>query len=267
MCIAVFVWQAHPFYPLLLLFNRDEYYERPSKPVSWWEGRDILGGKDEIGGGTWLACTRKGKLAFLTNVLEPSTCTVPEARSRGDLTVRFLESKKDPMEFAEEVLKEANQYNGFNLVLCDLCSKTMVYISNRPQGEAFVQEVSPGIHVLSNTNMDSSCHKAQRLNHTFREQLIRYGKGEVPVELMTAELMNDTSKAEESSLPGVLSFDWEYNTSSIYVDYFDTPLGACGTRSTTALSVNTDDDISVYENYLVKEEWKKHTVNFKIDRE
>lgn len=28
MCIAVFMWEAHPLYPLLLFLNRDEYHNR-----------------------------------------------------------------------------------------------------------------------------------------------------------------------------------------------------------------------------------------------
>jgi uncharacterized protein with NRDE domain len=49
----------------------------------------ILGGRDELGGGTWLGCTRDGKLAFLTNVREPGTLV--GAKSRGELPVRFLQ--------------------------------------------------------------------------------------------------------------------------------------------------------------------------------
>lgn len=50
----------------------------------------ILGGKDELAGGTWLACTRDGRIAFLTNVRE-LVQPLPGAKSRGDLPVRFLE--------------------------------------------------------------------------------------------------------------------------------------------------------------------------------
>lgn len=114
MCIAVFMWQAHPLYPFLLLLNRDEYHNRqvpqkiiknrkyvetieiyfvvfvrPTKPVGWWEGGEMLGGKDEVAGGTWLACSKHGRVGFLTNVLELHT--LPEAKSRGDLVIRFLE--------------------------------------------------------------------------------------------------------------------------------------------------------------------------------
>jgi uncharacterized protein with NRDE domain len=59
--------------------------------VEWWTaaGEEILGGKDELGGGTWLGCTKAGKLAFLTNVREPSPRL--GVRSRGELPVRFLQ--------------------------------------------------------------------------------------------------------------------------------------------------------------------------------
>ena len=137
MCIALFLWQAHPLYPFFLLNNRDEHHNRqvffflrlflffffslsfymidfknvlafayryfiiiiimiiifkygwrPTKPVSWWEDCDILGGRDEIAMGTWLACSREGRVAFLTNVLELHT--LPEAKSRGELPLLFL---------------------------------------------------------------------------------------------------------------------------------------------------------------------------------
>lgn len=64
------------------------FFQRPTKPLAWWDGGEILGGRDEVAGGTWLACSRKGKVAFLTNVLELHTS--PEAKSRGDLPVLFL---------------------------------------------------------------------------------------------------------------------------------------------------------------------------------
>lgn len=154
MCIAAFIWQAHPLYPLLLLQNRDEYHNRPTEPVAWWDGSEILGGRDAVAGGTWLACSRTGRVAFITNVLELHP--FPEAKSRGELPVLFLESTKSPKEFAEGLVKDAHQYNGFNLILADISSKSMVYLSNRPEGEPVViQEVSPGLHVLSNAKLDS----------------------------------------------------------------------------------------------------------------
>ena len=74
----------------------------------------------------------------------------------------WWQSKKSPEEFAEELVKESHQYNGFNLILADISSstKSMVYVSNRPKGEPIlVQVVSPGVHVISNAKLDSPWHK------------------------------------------------------------------------------------------------------------
>lgn len=66
------------------------------------------------------------------------------------------QSKKSPKAFAEGLVGEANEYNGFNLIVGDLASKSMVYVSNRPKGgPLFIQLVPPGIHVLSNAMLDS----------------------------------------------------------------------------------------------------------------
>lgn len=70
------------------------------------------------------------------------------------------------MEFAEEVVKDADQYNGFNLILADLCAKTMVYVTNRQkEGEKLVADVLPGIHVLTNARLDSPWPKVR--THVF----------------------------------------------------------------------------------------------------
>ncbi|XP_020975037.1 transport and Golgi organization protein 2 homolog isoform X2 [Arachis ipaensis] len=104
----------------LMSFNRDEFYYRPTEPLGWWAGDIILGGRDELGGGTWLGSTRDGTVAFLTNFREVESLLEP--KTRGDLTIRFLQSKKSPQEFAEKIVEEAHVYNGFNLVCIDICS-------------------------------------------------------------------------------------------------------------------------------------------------
>ncbi|KAG0526833.1 hypothetical protein BDA96_06G180400 [Sorghum bicolor] len=81
MCIAAWAWQCHPTHRLLL---RDEYHS--SKCSGGRAGKDdkkILGGSDELGGGTWMGCTRDGTLAFLTNMREPNSLI--RAKTRGQL--------------------------------------------------------------------------------------------------------------------------------------------------------------------------------------
>ncbi|WCJ20980.1 hypothetical protein M5689_003176 [Euphorbia peplus] len=264
MCIAVFLWQAHPLYPFLLVLNRDELHSRPTRPLGWWgSGNQILGGRDEEAGGTWLGCTREGKIAFLTNVRELKSG--PTSNSRGDLPVNFLKSNKNPKEFAEDLEKSADKYNGFNLILVDICSKSMTYITNRPKaGHNFITDVSPGMHVLSNASLDSPWPKAERLRHNCKDLLEKYGETEVPVKDMVETLMMNTIKDDESLLPKVYSAAFEYQLSSIFVDT-DTALGRYGTRSTSVLSVKSCGDVNFYERHLEKETWKEHAESFQIE--
>ncbi|CAM8945595.1 unnamed protein product [Rhodiola kirilowii] len=264
MCIAAFIWLAHPLYPLILLDNRDEYHSRPTKAVAWWDGGRILGGRDEVAGGTWLACSRAGRVALLTNVLELHID--PGAKSRGELPARFLQGTKSPREFAEEMAKEAHEYNGFNLVVADIPSKTMVYISNRlERGDELIirgQEVSPGIHVLSNAKLDSPWPKAVRLREKLKEMLEKQCNGEVNIPEMVEELLKDTTKADIRKLPGICSAEWEHALSSIFVEV-DTPLGLYGTRSMAAMAIERSGQVSYYEKYIEDEIWKEKCFSFK----
>lgn len=267
MCIAAWTWQDHQAYGLLLLFNRDEYHSRPTRPAQWWaaagEGEEILGGKDELGGGTWLGCTKGGKLAFLTNVREPSPRV--GARSRGELPVRFLQGRQGPLEYATEIAKEADQYNGFNLVLADVRSGTMVYISNKPGDPPVVQTVSPGCHVLSNAAIDSPWPKVLRLGQNFNRFLAAHDDAEVSLKQMVEELMTDTVKADRSVVPDTgVDPDWEYELSSIFID---TKKGQAryGTRSMAAIGVKLDGEVTFYEKSLASSLWNENVVQFEME--
>ncbi|XP_052182759.1 uncharacterized protein YGR127W [Diospyros lotus] len=263
MCIAVFIWKAHPLYPLLLLLNRDEYHNRATKPLAWWEGDQILAGRDEVAGGTWLGCTRSGRVAFLTNVRELHS--PPQSISRGRLPLRFLESNENPHDFAKELVKEADQYSGFNLIIADLPSTTMVYVTNRPKEDNIsIIDVSPGIHVLSNARLDSPWPKAERLRDSFRDLLEVYGEREAPPEEMVETLMRNAVKDDESMLPHLYPVEKEYHLSSIFVDY-ETPLGRYGTRSTSVLRVKACGEVSFHEQYLENGFWKEQTVTYPIE--
>uniref|UniRef100_A0A5F9CA91 Transport and golgi organization 2 homolog n=1 Tax=Oryctolagus cuniculus TaxID=9986 RepID=A0A5F9CA91_RABIT len=88
MCIIFFKFDPRPVsknaYRLILAANRDEFYHRPSKLADFWgSNNEILSGLDmEEGreGGTWLGISTRGKLAALTNYLQPRQD--PEARGR-----------------------------------------------------------------------------------------------------------------------------------------------------------------------------------------
>ena len=72
MCLIVFSYQENKesskAFPgvLILAANRDEYYERPTKIMHWWEPEGVLAGKDLQAGGTWLAVSDDGRFAAIT---------------------------------------------------------------------------------------------------------------------------------------------------------------------------------------------------------
>lgn len=226
----------------------------------------ILGGKDLKAGGTWMACTNEGRLAFVTNYREFKIVT--EKNSRGDLPIKFLESGKGPLEFAEDIAKEAHMYSGFNLILVDILSRVMVYVSNRPLVEAVsVQVVSPGLHVLTNASLNSSWPKAMRLRQIFDGFLHQHDDNEVPAKEMLEQLMGDRERAPMAE--GVPDPEgrlrWEHERSSIFVET-NTPNGTYGTRSQLALTVTSNSDVSLYEKYLEDNVWKEHTVEYRIKK-
>ena len=65
MCLLVVLSGVVPGRPLVVAANRDERRERPTIPMTVLDGGDgggpaILGGRDEVGGGTWLATNAAG---------------------------------------------------------------------------------------------------------------------------------------------------------------------------------------------------------------
>jgi uncharacterized protein with NRDE domain len=119
MCV-IFWCSNHPKYSLILAGNRDEFYERPTQKAHIWDNGKIVGGKDLIGTGTWMAVNKKGKFAALTNVREPYDIEEEEKKSRGNVIInRLLEIPYDPL-----------AYKGYNLIFNN-DENQVCYESNR----------------------------------------------------------------------------------------------------------------------------------------
>ena len=83
MCLILLNYNAHPDYSLILAANRDEFYDRPTQPLSFWKDNpDILAGQDLKGKGTWLGITKNGRFAGITNFRDPAS-QKQDAPSRG----------------------------------------------------------------------------------------------------------------------------------------------------------------------------------------
>ena len=155
MCLVVFGWRTHPQYRLILAGNRDESHRRPTQDARWWPDNDsLLAGRDLQAGGTWLAISKAGRFATVTNFREQQR-TDGRLESRGGLVTDFVGGAMSLGEFASSV--QYDKYAGFSLLVCD--GESMHYLSNRDELEP---ELSPGIYGLSNASLDTPWSKVTR---------------------------------------------------------------------------------------------------------
>src|SRR5580698_5185507 len=86
MCLLIALFGVTDGAPLIVAANRDERYARPAVSMTVLQESDpaILGGRDELAGGTWLAVNEHGVVAGLTNRPSPAGRD-PNRRSRGEL--------------------------------------------------------------------------------------------------------------------------------------------------------------------------------------
>jgi uncharacterized protein with NRDE domain len=69
MCLLIMAWQTDDRAPLVVGANRDERLDRPATAMTVLRSEHprILGGRDEVAEGTWLAVNEYGVVAGLTN--------------------------------------------------------------------------------------------------------------------------------------------------------------------------------------------------------
>ncbi len=227
MCLAAFAINASARWPLVIASNRDEFFDRPTLPLTQWQsgaGHAIMSGRDMRAGGTWLGMTPIGRIALLTNVRELAHPLKP--KSRGELVMRWLESRMDAGQLMMQT--DSAAYGGFNLVLGDLQTGTWTWVSNRPaSGGLHSQAMGAGIYGLSNAALDTPWPKTLALKTAMQEALA--SEREAPLWATLAS----RSRAGIDQLPATgLPLAFETALSSAYVD---APERGYGTRCSTLL--------------------------------
>jgi uncharacterized protein with NRDE domain len=257
MCLILFAWNSHPDYSLVVAANRDEFYERPTQSMSWWEDhQNILGARDNadvIGlRGTALGLSVEGKFAAVTNIRAPSEKN-PDLRTRGELTAKYLSQKLSVDEFIQANQKTFMQYNGFNLLTADLNKndqQELSWISNRMLvGDKIRQrkiispvKINPGIYGLSNSMLDTPWPKV-RLGVAHFAQAIAMDQGKFNHPEHYLKFMSNSTSFSDAELPSTgVSLDWERALSPIFIK-----TAHYGTRSSTLLRVRKDGNFQMLE--------------------
>jgi uncharacterized protein with NRDE domain len=190
MCLIALAWRVHPAYPLIVAANRDEFHERPTDSLAWWSDRpDIAGGRDRQAGGTWLAVSRTGRFATVTNYRENLQVQRGEY-SRGKLVSDFVGGDTPSLEYVTAI--DGKRYAGFSLLTAS--PEALAYVSNRGDVPRLLQ---PGLYGLSNASLDAPWCKILRSKKRLHT-LLETDAVTVP---SLFELLADREPAENTDMP------------------------------------------------------------------
>lgn len=228
MCLVLIAHQIAENTPLLVLANRDEFYNRPTAAAERWEScPELIAGRDLVSGGSWFGA-RNDRWAAVTNIREGVRDKGKHnKKSRGWLVRDYLQGDMSPAEFLTSLETTTDDFAGFNLLLGD--AEGVMYTSNR---EGHTKPLRPGIYCLSNSLLDTPWPKVVRAKEGFSRLL---GKPGFNHEEAFA-ILTDTTRAADTELPETgIPLEWERDLSAIFV----TRTGY-GTRCSTLLMVRAD---------------------------
>jgi uncharacterized protein with NRDE domain len=238
-CLLVALFHVDPHAPVVIAANRDEYLSRPAVAMAALDpegsGRRVLGGRDLVGGGTWLAVNDAGVVAGLTNRPLPDGPDRAK-RSRGELPLRLVRhatAAAAVAAFVDDI--KADDYNPAWLLVADRTSLYFVDVTSDP-GVA-VEELPPGIHVLENRDLHEPSAKGDRVRALLRAEPATTGRREVAgLDGLTA-LLGDHHRpcADGPEPPETSRLAVEARTICVHADADD-----YGTRSSSIIRIGND---------------------------
>jgi len=230
MCLVFFSVKQHPDYPLIVVANRDEFYNRSTKSAGYWPASpQVLGGLDLQANGTWLGITTEGKIGWLTNFRDPKNIS-PQATSRGLLVSDYLTSSQKALKYLKMIERKENTYNPFNLIVGTI--EELYYFSNYKKG---IEKIAPGLYGLSNAFLDTPWPKVK----LGKEKLSAILKKEKFDTEELFELLSDNSSPPDYQLPDTgIGLELERALSSMFVKTQN-----YGTRCSTIIMADNNNRI------------------------
>lgn len=245
MCLLALSWKQDQRYPFLIAANRDEAYQRPTRPACFWpEQPNILGGKDLEAGGSWLLASKQGRWATLTNYRDGKNLAAGKV-SRGELVLQALKQPLD--ELPTWLLANQQDFAGFNLVWGD--TNEAWYFSNRLAEKP--KQLNPGLYLLSNATLNTDWPKTRRLRQAM--EAWQAADNCHPRQLFAT--LADQTRAADADLPNThVGLEIERLLSPIFIKGEN-----YGTRSSTLLWLEADNSWHLHE--------RNHSTNTKLSNE
>ena len=254
MCLILFAYQKHPDYPLIMLSNRDEFFNRPSQAAHFWPDLpDIFAGRDQEAAGTWLGINKNGRIAAVTNFRETlANPAQPQSQSRGELTTRFLQGNQHPNTYLQNIDKQQHRYSGFNLLVGSF--EQLYYYSNR---QRLIQQLPRGIHGLSNGLLNSPWPKVDTGKAALRQHL------ELLDRQALINILLDSQQPDDALLPNTgIGIEAERMLGSRFIssEHY-------GTRAATLLLIDKNGDIDFIEQTFLPDGSKGQIIEQRIHRQ
>ncbi|MDQ3334175.1 MAG: NRDE family protein [Myxococcota bacterium] len=138
--------------PLVVAANRDELHAREARGPEILRAEDprIVGGRDVLSGGTWLAVGEDARFAAVTNQ-RALVSAPPGLVSRGLVVIETVAAKDSD---AYVMALDPTRYASMNLVWGDARGVKVAYL-RREDGTREVVSLGRGIHVLCNDRIGS----------------------------------------------------------------------------------------------------------------
>jgi uncharacterized protein with NRDE domain len=173
-CTILLAWHCPGVAPVVLVANRDELVARPSAPPGELVSSPrIVGGRDLMAGGTWLAVAADGRVAAVTNrrVGEKAVVTRdPDRRSRGEIPVALLSGVDEAGLTAAMTNLGPGIYNPVNVLYVSPRIALVAHVDDT--GPPRVHALQPGPHVLTVFDLDDAERsKVAALRSAFAEAL------------------------------------------------------------------------------------------------
>lgn len=200
MCLVLCAINQHPQFPLIILSNRDEFYQRSSMAADYWPDQQrIFAGQDLVKHGTWLGVNRGGRVALVTNYRDPVAYR-SSMMSRGLLVRDYLASPDSlsTSAYLEQVDRNVEHYNAFNLLLGT--PGELYYYASRTRD---IKKLEDGLYGLSNALLDTPWYKVERAKNHFRR--VQNDLSAIQDRNIISErlypILLDTQQAPEHDLP------------------------------------------------------------------
>lgn len=144
-CTVILLHRPGHAWPVLVAANRDERIDRPwDAPAEYWPG--IIGGRDRLAGGTWLAVNAHGVMAAVLNRVG-SLGPAAGKRSRGELPLLALEARTAAEAAFQVAGWDAAAWRPFNLVLADRSGG--FFAAGLGEGRPQVTPLPPGLSMVT----------------------------------------------------------------------------------------------------------------------